>query len=79
MGLNQNLVPLSARIAWGMEMCQLLFIPLIALREKRCWLRWGLLAAAALVWGQLCYTEIFVKGWHDVLYYQNVLFAAGMV
>lgn len=74
LSLNQNLVPLSPRISWGMEMCQMLFLPMIALSEERRWLRRGLLAAMALVWAQLCYHQIFVLGWHEVTRYLNVLF-----
>ncbi len=74
LSLNQNLVPLAPRLAWGLEMCQILFLPMIAFSEERRWLRWVILAAAALAWGQLCYHQIFVLGWHEVNHYQNILF-----
>lgn len=70
--MNQNLLPLAIRMSWFFEAGHLLLVPLVLAREPRPALRWGLLAAVAVGWGLLCYREIFVYGYHEVLPYITI-------
>lgn len=77
--INRNLLPFVDRIVWDLEIFQLLLLPLVAMSEDNKWLRAVVLAVPAFVWGQLCYYEIFVYGWHEVVPYQNIFSGAGQI
>ena len=72
--LNRDIVPLTDRLCWSLEITQLLWIPMIAVSEKRRWLRWLLLALMVGAYAVFTYMEIRLWGHHEVVPYRCIIF-----
>lgn len=70
--INRNLIPLADRVGWYLEGFLLLLLPMIVISEKNKYLRIALIVIPAFLWGRLCYNEIFLYGWHEVVPYQSI-------
>ena len=72
--MNLNIMPQANRIGISLEIVHLLLLPRLVMSEDNKFVRVAVAAIPALLWGQLLYEEVFIKGWFAVVPYQSVLF-----
>lgn len=70
--LNRNIIPLTDRLVWMLEITHILFLPqLIKEMPSRC-LKAALIVGILGIWGIVCWYEIGLLRYHEVLPYQLV-------